>query len=440
MIYQKGSVLGRALIKEAIAEAGLSVSVDVVASRMAESFSDADLEGLILRLGLAADVGVIGRGTESGGHVLVRGDEHDRKAAALDAFFAQDFQNGYHSFKEAFCDITGTNPYATDGDDFNRTVLRESMVGAYDSGRRATESATTTTWSLTLGDSVTRRMVAEYNQPGLQDWRQIVSSMPPINDFRTQRVDRVGGYGALPTVAEGAPYQPLTTPTEEETTYALAKRGGTEDLTLEAIANDDVRWISRIPTRLGLAAARTLHDAIWDILVTNPSCGYDSVALFHASHGNTAAAALSYSNYVAQRAAMRRQVGFGDSRNLLDLTPSILVVPPELEGIADQLCRGENAPPATSPGATNVPNLAQGTKPIVKARLSDTNDWFLVGDPKVVPTIEVGFYLGKQDPDLFVQSDPTVGAAFSADKFTWKIRHIWGYTILDHRGFQRGTQ
>jgi hypothetical protein len=39
---------------------------------------------------------------------------------------------------------------------------------------------------------------------------------------------RFGGYGNLPTVGQGAPYTALTSPTDEEATYAPAKRGGTE--------------------------------------------------------------------------------------------------------------------------------------------------------------------------------------------------------------------
>jgi hypothetical protein len=201
-----------------------------------------------------------------------------------------------------------------------------------------------------------------------------------------------------------------------------------------------VRWISRIPKRLGLSAARTLHDAIWGILSANPTCTYDSVALFNASHNNTTAAALSYANYVALRALMRRQAGYGDSANLLDLTPKKLIVPPELEGIADQLANSDYAMPATSPGATNVSNLARGTQVIVKGVLSDTNDWFLAADPNMVPMIEVGFYQGRQDPELFTQADGSVGSMFNADKMTIKIRHIWAYIVLDHRGLQRATQ
>lgn len=438
--YAKDSIMGKQLVKTAVGDAGVGEQAEQVTeaimARLPDRFTETQLTeavenfASVMRLFESASLGPRVQ------HVGVAGDAYDRMVEGMDKFFSGDF-SVFHSFKQMYAAFTGSNPTSF-GEDYNREILRESFGESYDS--RLSESATTTTWSKALGDSITRRLVTEYNVPALQDWQAITSSVVPINDFRTQRIDRVGGYGTLPTVNEGAPYQPLTTPSDEEITYALSKKGGTEDLTLEVIANDDVRWISRIPTRLGLAAARTLHDAIFGILSSNPNCSYDSTALFHANHSNTAAVALSYANYVSQRAAMRRQAGYGDTANILDLTPAILIVPPELEGIADQLVRGTNAPPATTPGATNVPNLAQGTKLVVKGLLSDTNDWFLSADPAMVPTIEVGFYQGRRDPELFTQADGTVGSMFNADKMTIKIRHIWSYAVLDHRGFQRGTQ
>ena len=95
---------------------------------------------------------------------------------------------------------------------------------------------------------------------------------------------------------------------------------------------------------------------------------------------------------------------------------------------------------ATADGPSNTPNLHQGLEPIVVDIFTDANDWFLVGDPSISPTIEVGFMDGKETPELFVQDDPVVGSAFTADQVTYKIRHTWGYGIVDYRPFQRGTQ
>jgi hypothetical protein len=433
----KDSFLGRLLIKQKVQDAELPESViESVTKNLPGRITESDVDAQIMA---AKDMLA---SLERGGLVptvtaKVTQESLEKKIAALDAFFAKDYAKGYRSFREAFCDITGRRPRAFD-EDFNRTILQECYGGGFGSAR-VSESIVSTTFDKILGDSVTRRMVAEYNQPNLQTWRQIVSTIP-VADFRTQRIDRMGGYGTLPAVNQGAPYQPLTTPPNEEASYAITKRGGTEDLTLETIANDDIRLIQRIPVKLGLAAAQTLYRFVWDTFPTNAATSYDSVALFHASHNNTDnPAVLSQSALTAGRAKMLQQAAYGDSKDILSLVPRFLVVPTQLEEIAFQLCTSTVAVPGTPAGPSDTPNLHQGTIPIRIDYYTDSNDWFLVADPNMCPTIEIGFYQGREIPELFTQADATVGSMFDADKMTWKIRHIYSGTVLDHRGFYRGA-
>lgn len=418
-------------------------TVESVLSRLPELVTEADVDREVQALAdLRAALEPIPTGV--GPTATVGQESLERKREALDAFFEPGNNKGFRSFRQAFTEITGQAPKGWD-EDFNRTILRESMgASLFDSGARATESLTTTSWDQILGDSITRRMVAEYSRPSLQTWRQIVSSVFPVNDFRTQRVDRLGGYGTLPAVNQGAPYQPLTSPGDEEATYAITKRGGTEDITLEMIANDDVRSISRIPQKLGLAAAQTLYRFVWDILPTNAATSYDSTTLFHtSSHGaNSAAAALSTTAVEAGRVKMRQQAGYGDTADILSIVPKFLVVPSALEPLAWQICTSAVAIPSGAPvgAASDIPNLHQGMTPIVIDYYSDANDWYMIADPSMVPTIEIGFYQGREAPELFTQSDPSVGSMFNSDTLTWKIRHIYSGTVIDHRGFYRGTQ
>jgi hypothetical protein len=52
--------------------------------------------------------------------------------------------------------------------------------------------------------------------------------------------------------------------------------------------------------------------------------------------------------------------------------------------------------------------------------------------------IEIGFFGGREEPELFVQDAPNVGSLFSNDVITYKIRHIYGGGVLDFRGFVGG--
>jgi hypothetical protein len=445
----KASALTSLVVERMLASANLPKELgDKVLAELPAEFTETELHAVVKTHQRIVEGLELAGLAPSVPHVEVTADSMDKKKAALDAMFAGDFRTGFRSFKEAYMAFTGRRPGAVDGSDFNREILRESAsflrngerVG-FDGGDRSIESATTTTWALALGDSITRRMVSEYGQPSLSTWRSVVSSIVPVQDFRLQRIERIGGYGTLPVVGQGAPYQMLTTPAnDQEPTYTLTKRGGTEDLTLEAIANDDMRLISRIPTKLGLAAAQTIYRFVWDFFATNPTI-YDGVALFAAGHNNTATTALSGANLSAARRAMRKQTAYGDTANVLSAVPKFLITVADLEELAFQLCTSPGAVPASAPvgGATDIPNLHQGVQPIVVDYWSSNSAWYVVADPTQIPTMEIGFYQGKEDPELFVQADPASGSYFSADKVTWKIRHIYSGAWLDFRSVQRGN-
>ncbi|MCW2686318.1 MAG: hypothetical protein JWR37_1208, partial [Mycobacterium sp.] len=371
----KTGFVGKLMIRSAVEDAGLPVAVvESVTAALPDRITEADVTAQIM--GLKSALGIAERAglTPAVGNVQVTQESVDKKKTALDAFFAADYSKGYRSFREAFLDFTGRRPKAFD-EDFNRVIMAESFGSGFSSAMaRGTESLDSTSWNLVLGDSITRRMVADYNQPSLQTWRQVVSSMPPVNDFRTQRIERIGGYGTLPAVSQGQPYQPLVSPGNEEITYAISKRGGTEDITLEMIANDDIRSIQRIPARLGLAAAQTLFRFVWDMLPTNAAVTYDSVALFAAGHNNTDnPAVLGQSTLSVGRKKMRKQTAYGDTSDVLSIVPKFLVVPSDLEEIAFQLCTSAVAIPATPAGPTDTPNIHQGLVPITVDYYSDTN-------------------------------------------------------------------
>lgn len=434
----KGSFLAGLMVRQLVTDAGLPEAVvEAVTGALPDRFTEADVAVQIaaMKAGLAL---VERAGLTPTATVQVTREGRDKKIAALDAMFDGNYREGYRSFKEAFSDFTGRHPRAFDAD-YNKLVLRESIGGLYDSSMRSPESLDAGTWDQVLGDSITRRMIKLYAQPSLQTWRLIVSEVTPVSDFRQQKRERIGGYGLLPTVAAGAPYQPLQSPTDEEATFAVIKRGGTEDLTMEMIANDDLQAVRQIPRLLGLAAAITLYRFVWDILQTNAATTYDATALFHANHGNTDSAALTQSALTVARRKMRKQAAYGNAINVLSTLPKYLVVPSELEEQAWQLAVSPSAIPGSANDPADRPNLHRGIEPIVIDYWTDANDWFEVADPVMCPTIEVGFY-GSEEPELFTQSDPNVGSMFNADKVTYKIRHVYDGAVLDHRGFYRGTQ
>lgn len=340
----------------------------------------------------------------------------------LDDFFAGD--KGVHSFKECYVEITGDRYITGHLDRCDMARMRESL------GDRFVEALSSSSWANVLGDSITRRMLAEYAQmTDLQAWRKI-ASVVPVNDFRTQERGRIGGYGNLPGVNQAAAYTALSSPSDEKATYALTKRGGTETVTMEMIANDDVGSIRRIPTELALAAGNTLYEFVFDFIRTNAVI-YDTTALATAGHGNLGAAALDATSFAAARLAMVKQVRAGSSKRL-GFGPQSVLVPFELQEAAFNLfVRNQN----------NDKTFVQTINPevIVVPYWTDANDWAAVADPRRIPTIEVGFFGGQENPELFVQDMPNVGSLFSNDQITYKIRHIYSGAVMDFRGFYKAV-
>lgn len=434
--FQRGSLQGNAILREAVKAAGLPVEFEVdVARDLPARFTEADATGRVESIKRLAE-GIEARGMRPGvAHVEVKEEDRDNRSAKLLESLRGNYQGGYSSITEAFRDITG-QPY-TSREEMARTIVRESWAAQGYSGQRLRESITTTGWGEVLADAMNRRILEVFNG-NWSDWKQIVNIVP-VNDFRSQKLIQVSEYSTLPTVAEGGAYQPLTSPTDKQETYTPTKKGGTDSFTYEAARNDDLRVLASIPTRLGRLVAYTIYSTVFGVFTANPTMG-DSVALFNAGHGNTTASTtLSNAGLNTLRGKMRDQVAYGDTGRALGITPSFLLVPNELEDLANQLCNGERAVPSTTPGATDVPNLHRGLKPIVVDIWTDANDYFLSCDPSVHPTIEVGFLDGKVDPEIFVQDDEKTGTPFSSDEVTFKVRSTWGYAAADYKGLQRMT-
>jgi hypothetical protein len=230
------------------------------------------------------------------------------------------------------------------------------------------------------------------------------------------------------------------------------KRGGTETITLEMIAKDDVGSIRRIPGKLARAAKITLYRFVFDMLSLTGAgavtCTYDSTVLFGASHNNSVTtvtggvdAPLNDATLTTAKQLMAKQAAYAEANHIVGLQPRFLVTTVNNQAIAQRLLGNEfTYSGATTGGQTDI-NVHRGTFELITVPYwSDDTDgradrWIAVADPNDVPTIEIGFFLGQEEPSLFTQDMDTVGSMFDADKLTYKIRHIYGGTVLDHRGF-----
>src|SRR3990167_1014887 len=305
------------------------------------------------------------------------------------------------------------------------------------------ESITSSSFSVLLGAAMHKVFVDAYT--GLQakygDWQKLVSDRITVTDFKNYNFTRKGVYNSLPAVAEGGTYQALTSPTEENVILAVTKFGGTEDLTMESIANDDLNALTRIPRDLALAAAIGRYRAVFDLLVgTGATMDYDSTVLFHTDHANTGTTALSGARLHADWMSMMQQNALSATEADMFLKPRYVVVPVNLNLLAWQLYRNttEHFPTAGAAdayGVNNVNPVAGLAEPITVPYWTDTTNWYLVSDPMEAKTIAFATLAGHEEPQILLQNDPQVGSNYSADKVTIKVRDIRNQDVIDHRSF-----
>lgn len=355
-------------------------------------------------------------------------DRSVRIAGMLDAFFDPTHRDhrSAMSFKECYIEITGDRRVTGRLEDCDRVRMRESVGMSF---REATIDSSA--FALVLGDSITRRMLADYAIQSQYDIWRMLANVVPVSDFRTQERTRWGGFGDLPDVAEGADYADGAIPDDESATYKAAKRGRLSTVTLETIKNDDVGLIRQIPIKLSRAAKRTLGKFALDFLRTNPVI-YDTKALFHADHGNLGAAALDATSWAAGRLAMMKQTEAGSGERLA-IPPKHLWISADQEENAYNLFKNR--------GTANDQNFIQSLAPMIMPvwYWTDANDWVASCDKADVPSIEVGFLDGREEPEIFVQDNPSVGSLFTSDKITYKIRHIYGGAVTDYRGLYKAV-
>lgn len=390
-----------------------------------------------------------------GTQVIVTEDQRDKYQKRMDAMMlgkTVDGVKGFAGLHESFRIITGQNlsreqtgrhllanmQFATPGRALNdeefavyHTELRESLAGA---SRPVREALSTGDWAQVFGDSIRRQLVQRFEHGDFQTWRKLVSSVVPLQDFRTNRRINVGGFGDLETVAELGTYPLIVDPTDAEETYAPEKRGGLYEISMETVINDDLGQIRQIPDMLGKAAGRTLEKFVSQTnLFANPNTA-DAVALIAAGHANNQSGALTDTLLKAALLQIRRQTE-QDSAERLGIRGKILAVPSDLVPLAVKLL---NSTPEV--GATERETVfnyvgSLGIELVELAFVTSQVRWVVIGDPALNPTIEVGFLGGREEPELFVADQPALGSMLTADKIVYKIRHVYGGAPLNHRAF-----
>lgn len=252
------------------------------------------------------------------------------------------------------------------------------------------------------------------------------------SDFKTGSRVHLSNFSNLATVLEGAEYQEGNVADFAEP-FTLKTVGRLWSVTRQALVNDDLQGLTRVPQAMGRAAARSVGDDVYAILTGNPNMS-DANPLFDALHSNTTALAAGAPPTIdtidAGRVAMALQTDNNpDTPVTLGLRPRYLIVPLELESDALVLATSTVNPDA---GVTGVPNpvAMQGLRVVSDHRLSSASavEWYLAGS---MDTVEVVYLNGQQAPMLESQNN------FSRDGVHYKVRLDYTTLPVDWRSLYR---
>jgi len=330
------------------------------------------------------------------------------------------------------------------------------MFQAYMASRGGgiTEAMTTASFPLLLSDRAHKILAKEWLSQAMQ-WK-LVARSETVTDFKTWRIDKMGEFPNFAAVAEDALYVDAgTTPTEEEVTLLLAKRGGLTSWTWEMILNDDTGKMRQIPLKFARAADRTLNEIVF-ALITGNTAIYDTLALGHATHANLTASAISAANLAAMRKKMVLQKDL-DAREAGRVYPKGVLVGPSTYETAYPLIYSDKKPVLASTDTNvaagtarsgtnenmNQPNILRGDyglqlHEILYYETGDADAYTMIADPNIAEMMVVGFLNGKETPELFVQDLDRVGSFFDRERITLKCRHVYKAVVSDYRGFQLG--
>jgi hypothetical protein len=306
---------------------------------------------------------------------------------------------------------------------------------------------TTGSFTNVLLDAANKTLLMAYEEANVT-YPLWVRQAPSTADYKTINRIRLGEVPSPDIVPENAHYGEVAV-TDSKESYTPDKYGNLFSISLEAIVNDDLNAISRIPAQQGYSMRRKINQVCYAVLTANAAMS-DSIALFHASsHGaNLDAVALSATSLNTGFTVMMTQTGL-NSGVILNVTPRYLIVPPSLAATAYRLTMSMGDPtsaaattedaarPGYNSGVINLygPQGPRSLMPIVDAQLeaNSATAWWLAAESNQIDTVEITFLQGEETPYVERKDE------FCVDAVRYKIRQTFGAKAIDYRGLYQGN-
>ena len=262
-------------------------------------------------------------------------------------------------------------------------------------------------------------------------WRPLARQRN-LPDFKNANDLIVAGALTPEALLEGGEYKAGTLQ-EAQHTWRLATYARKVTVTRQAIINDDLSALETIPEMLGRGFRRLESNIIWALITGNAVTSVDGLSLFNTAHNNGSAQTINTAGLNAAKKAMRKQTDIAG--NTINLTPSYMMVPTDLEATALQFLFPNGFMANTRTGE-NGPVTVQsaGIELIVEPRLDGSaTTWYLAASPGSVEGIVYGYLAGEEGPTV------TTNEKRDPDGVELLARFDFGAAVKDYRGFFRAA-
>jgi hypothetical protein len=312
----------------------------------------------------------------------------------------------------------------------DESVLRANAMVV---GKRALISSSSSDFAVILEGVARRVLLAEYTIAA-DTWRRIAVT-GSVTDFREWTRVRGGTIGNLDKVNENGEFKNKNIPDGSQEKVKVETFGNTVNVTRQMLVNDDLGYFIRILSQLARASARSIEQALYNLINLNSGLGplmSDGQTLIHPTHGNVGpTGAFDASKIAGARDVLKNQKDMSGN-DWLDLRPDFALVPTAL---ADSVIAVNINEYTNESNKFQQRNLYKGLfrEIIDSPRLTSQTGIYIFTDKNQEPVFEVNFLNGNETPFIDEREE------FDVDGTRMKIRHDWGVAAIGWKGVVRNA-
>lgn len=285
-------------------------------------------------------------------------------------------------------------------------------------------------FSSILSDSVNKSMATAYKVANTtyRSWTGIGSNP----DFKGATVYQISEAGELEKMTQSGEFK-FDEMKDQGVKKSVATFGRSFGITRQALINDDISILTKVPAAYVRAADRGINKLVYKTLKDNEKI-YDGKELFHQAHNNIGTSGTMSDITLSElRMKMRKQKNLR-GKETLNISPQFLLVPAGLETTAMKFLNSTALPGQDNSGVSNI--WRNSFDLIVDAELdpeSGALPFYMAANPADIDTIEVTYLNGDDMPKL----ESRMGFDFLGIEY--RIYIDYGVTALDYRGLAKNA-